>query len=390
MRCDVAVIGAGPAGSIAAATLARLGARVALIDGSHPREKPCGGGLTGRALRLAERLVAVEALPRVVIRAARFLDTARGRHASVPLGSGDNALVVGSRALVDAALFDAAERAGAVVVRDRVATISPSPARAITTAGGTRIDAGFIVGADGANSLVRRRFATAFSRNQLSIGTGFYAHGITSEEVVLEMLDDPSGYIWSFPRPDHLAIGICAQATDTTVGTLRSRLARWIDTSGIARGARLEAYSWPIPSLQPDDFTRTILGGEGWLTVGDAAGLVDPITREGIFFALQSGLFAADALGSGSHAAAVRNYTDRVRDDIGCELRTAALLKAGFFRARFTRAMIDALASSSKVRAVMADVIAGTQPYRTLKWRLAGTLEIGLAWRWMRDVQRTA
>ena len=54
-RADVVIIGAGPAGSLAAFRLARAGARVALIDGSHPREKPCGGGVTGRALALGRR-----------------------------------------------------------------------------------------------------------------------------------------------------------------------------------------------------------------------------------------------------------------------------------------------------------------------------------------------
>ena len=97
MRCDVAVIGGGPAGSVAAATLARRGARVVLIDGSHPREKPCGGGYTGRALALIEPLVSTDALEVTRIREARFLDTPRARAASVNLTTRDNTLVVASR-----------------------------------------------------------------------------------------------------------------------------------------------------------------------------------------------------------------------------------------------------------------------------------------------------
>ena len=103
------------------------------------------------------------------------------------------------------------------------------------------------------------------------------------------MFADPPGYIWSFPRPDHLAIGICAQA-DAGIGVepLRLMVRRWMESTHIADGARLEPYAWPIPSLSSNDFLSLDLAGPGWLTVGDAAGLVDPITREGIFFALQS------------------------------------------------------------------------------------------------------
>src|SRR4029453_15025111 len=155
----------------------------------------------------------------------------------------------------------------------------------------------FVIGADGANSLVRRKLCTPFHRNQLSIATGHFAHGMTSDRIVIEMFADPPGYIWSFPRPDHLAIGICSQA-DAGVGVdrLRDMVRRWIQMTAIAGGARLEPYAWPIPSLSAGDFLSLDLAGQGWLTVGDAAGLVDPITREGIFFALQSAGAAAHTL----------------------------------------------------------------------------------------------
>jgi geranylgeranyl reductase family protein len=388
MRCDVAVIGAGPAGSVAAAALARSGARVLLVDGSHPREKPCGGGYTGRAVDIVRRLVPNITRYGTPIRQARFLDSPGKREAIVDLPHRDASLIVASRAPVDGALVDAAAHEGAVVIRERVRAISPGRPHCITTTA-HRFETPFIIGADGANSLVRRTFARPFSRHQLSIATGFYAHGVTSDEIVIEMMDAPAGYIWSFPRADHLAIGICAQATDTTVAAVRYLLARWIRTTGISANARLQTYSWPIPSLEPDDYRDVPLAGEGWITVGDAAGLVDPITREGIFFALRSGEMAADALATATSAAA--RYSARVREEIGRELAIAARLKAGFFTTQFTHLVLDGLASSARVRSVMADLVAGTQPYSTLKWRLAGTLAFGLAWNWWRlSTQRTA
>jgi geranylgeranyl reductase family protein len=380
---DVAIVGAGPAGARAAYVLARRGARVTIFDASHPREKPCGGGVTGRALALVADAVPAAACPMSVIRSARFTDSRRGQSATVRLedhgASARSALVVASRAAFDAELLEAAERAGAVLVRSRVTnlTIDLNGARLETARGRHR--AAFVIGADGANSLVRRRVASPFRRDQLSIATGFFAHGVTSDEIVIELTTDPPGYIWSFPRPDHLAIGICAQAdAGTAAGALRERAAKWIDSIGIARGARLEPYSWPIPSLSARDFAALALAGPRWALAGDAAGLVDPITREGIYFAIASGQSIADALAAGR---AARVYAARVRDEAVSELARAARLKAGFFRPAFAGLLIGALHQSAGIRAVMADLVAGRQSYATLKWRLLKTFELRLAWR---------
>ena len=385
MNFDVAVTGAGPSGSTLAATLARSGATVALIDASHPREKPCGGGFTGRALSLVAQLAPDASLSGVEVRTARFLDTPHGQEAVVALDQ-DHRLVVASRATADAALYDAALRAGATPIRARVTDVTMTSPVRVSLSDGRQLQAGWIVAADGANSLVRKRAAQAFARSDLSIATGVYAHGVTSDAIVLEMVGDPPGYIWSFPRRDHLAIGICAQATDTTVDTLRQYLMRWIEQTGIARGAHLEPYSWPIPALTPESFDRLRVSGTGWLTVGDAAGLVDPITREGLFFAIQSALFAAESLTSAQSVAdTAHRYQERVREEIVADLRVAAALKSGFFEPAFSSLLVSALASSDRIRDVMADLIAGTQPYGTLKRRLLGTCELGLVWRLLRD-----
>ncbi|MGC4080569.1 MAG: NAD(P)/FAD-dependent oxidoreductase [Vicinamibacterales bacterium] len=389
MHPDVVIVGAGPAGALAATALARSGARVILIDPSHPREKACGGGLTGRALALVAPWHAADTVASVRITAARFTARDRSGGVVVPLGAGSGELVVSSRLHFDEALMQCAVEAGAQLVRSRVTAIESGPPHVVITRDRQQFSAPFVIGADGVNSVVRRTFTTPFGRDQLSIATGFYARGITSDEIVLEMVDSPAGYIWSFPRPDHLAIGICAQATDTSADALRHIVHTWIERTGLARGARLDAYSWPIPSLPAAAYQSIPIAGPGWFTVGDAAGLVDPITREGIYFALRSGLMAADAIGSGV-AEPARVYESRVRDEIGGELAAAATLKAGFFRPEFSELMLDALETSPRIRAVMADLVAGTQPYRTLKRTLVGTLEIGLAWRWLTARQRIA
>ena len=140
----------------------------------------------------------------------------------------------------------------------------------------------------------------------------------------------------------------------------------------------MNSHPLPIPSLSAGDFGRVELTGPRWALAGDAAGLVDPITREGIFFALASGGWMADALSAADPAA---RYASQVRDEAIAELARAARLKAGFFRPAFTGLMMRALMQSAAIRLVMADLVAGRQSYASLKWRLLKTFELGLAWR---------
>jgi flavin-dependent dehydrogenase len=217
-----------------------------------------------------------------------------------------------------------------------------------------------------------------FARRQLSIAAGAFVDGVSTREIVIGFTDRPRGYLWSFPRPGHLAVGTCAQATETTAGEMHRTTDRWLDRYALAGDRPRRRYSWPIPSLEARDVDAERPAGDGWMLLGDATGLVDPVTREGIFFALRSGILAAEALTRRSPA---REYEDAVRDELHDELRRAARLKAGFFRPRFTSLMIDALSGTPAIQEVMVDLVAGRQPYAGLRRRLLGTLELGLLMR---------
>jgi geranylgeranyl reductase family protein len=387
LDADIAIVGGGPAGAFAAYLLAREGARVTVFDPSHPREKPCGGGVTGRALALVAPALGLTRFPAVPITTSRF-DVTSDHSAEVPLHdhgfSDKSSLLVVSRATFDRALLDGAIAAGATFRPERVThvEVSATGAQVRTATGSWTAD--YLLGADGANSFVRRRLWKQFSRSQLSIATGVFAHGRSSSEILVRFVPDPQGYIWSFPRTDHLAIGIGAQADDTQSAPLRGILSQWLSETHIADGTRLEWYSWPIPSLRVEDFAHERPAQGRWMLLGDAGGLVDPLTREGIFFALRSAQLAVDAIARRHRTDPSTLYSAQIAREIYPELQMAARLKRGFFRGPFTRLLIDALERSASVRGLMRDLVGGHQPYHSLKRRLLGTFEVGLAWQLLR------
>jgi flavin-dependent dehydrogenase len=295
-------------------------------------------------------------------------------------------LAVIARRVFDQSLLDVAATAGARLIASRVRTITAGGGGWTVASGAEAVTATWLLGADGPSSLVRRAVSSPLARRDLSIATGFYVHGCTSSTIAIAFEDEPAGYLWSFPRPDHLAVGACAQADESRPAALLGIVSRWLERN-VDPGLRLERYSWPIPSLSAGALDREQPSGPGWLLLGDAGGMVDPITREGIYFALAAGDAAADSLADAGRSA--ERYAERIRDTVHAELRRAAALKARFFNPDFTALLIEALQHSAGIRDVMTDLIAGTQPYRGLRRRLLRTGEVRLGVRLIGKLARS-
>jgi flavin-dependent dehydrogenase len=365
---NVAVVGGGPAGSLLAYRLAREGAAVTVFDHSHPREKPCGGGLTARALERLPPAPADDPLPLRRVDRCRF-ESGAGESVDVSLA---RPVGIASRRVLDAWLLRRAVGAGARHVAERVAAVAPRLVR--TRAGGERrFD--LVVGADGANGVVRRTFLGPLPPARLAMAAGWFARG--GSEMLVRFTPGLAGYLWLFPRPDHVGVGICAPlgATPTRqmVARLQAEVARSFPALDEEDPPRF-AHVIPSPSVDPASILEA--GGEGYALVGDAAAFADPITGEGLFFALRSAEALADTLRAGGSP---RRYAERALEEFGRDLLKAAALRQRFFAPGFAARMIRYARRSAALRAVLGELVLGEQEYRSLKRRLLRALP-AFAW----------
>lgn len=364
-RLRIGVVGAGPAGAYAAWRAAEEGHEVLLFDHRAPWEKPCGGGVTVKAQRQFPWISEISPRARAVS-AFRFLSPGRNElRFDCPRET-----LIFARAEFDEEVRLRAEAAGARRIPRKVQEIE-------RTSGGWRLEAqgkhheiDYLVGADGAMSTVRERVAPEFPGFRNSIAAGFF---IPADRSRIETIffDDARGYLWFFPRPDHLSVGLCLWGEDDGESVkgrqTRTRLLDLIATTFPELDPDAgKGYGAFIPTITDPDCWDVDRGGERWALVGDAGGFVDAITGEGIFYALKSSRAWGRALAAGDPG----RYDAEWREEFGEELRKASELVHLYYRPRFIERVIRYGEGSVGIRSVLADLVMGEQSYRTLRRRL--------------------
>ena len=308
-RFDVVVVGAGPAGSTTAYRLASQGARVLLLDKVRfPRDKPCGGGLTIRAVRqlpVSPEPVVEHTVARMGFRlryGTRFERTARE-----PL------VLMTQRRRLDHYLVEQAVAAGAEF-RDgvKVADVRANGRSAGLTVDGAPVETEVLVAADGVNGTTRKA---------LRLG-GDYILGVAFEgNVANELIGDrfeglaefelgtiPGGYAWIFPKGDHINVGVGGWEREGP--TLRGHLGILCRAHGIAEELVQDLRGHRLPLRR----SGSVAARGRALLVGDAGGLVDPLSGDGMYEAFVSSRLAADSIGDvlEGRAAGLESYNEKL------------------------------------------------------------------------------
>ena len=386
----IAIVGGGPGGVHCARRLAESGWDVTLFEPRTRYEKPCGGGLPARSLETFPFLRDAR-LPARALRTCQVIAPS-GAAATIAMRE---PLYVFRRADLHQFLLERATEAGARLIAERVVAFGPASTNAsppwaiesLDAADARRIHApfDFLVAADGAGGFARRRLAGGIPSAELTQAVGYYLPEPVEAAVVLKFCAGVQGYAWIFPRLDHDAAGICGMLGAMPVARLRTLLDVFLNERyGPGRLGRGTEYAALIPGA-PSAPRGLRLQGDGWALVGDTSRSVDPLTREGIHYAMESAELLAEALVAG----APDTYTARWRRAMGREFSWAGRHVAGFFEPRSVERLVALCARSPRIADILSDLLAGRQRYRTLALRLLANGPV-IAWQALRPTPRPA
>jgi len=404
---EIAVIGAGPAGAHLASRLAAEGRDVVLLDPKGAWEKPCGGGVPTRAIREFAFILEDSSYPRKLVRRITLISPL-DRRVTLEL---DEPFAVFSREVLNRLVLDRAINSGADFVREGVIDFSREREDwVLSTSGGKKFRAKFLVGADGAASSTRRRLIGIFPKQDLALAFGYNVtvddlqtadessrnaasqREPVADEVVIRFPREFTGYLWAFPRPGVMNFGVASKLGERTSDELRELLMEFVRSyyGGKMPGVeRMNFFGAKIPTLDLASWKDLKTTGDGWALIGDAAGFADPITGEGIYYAFKSADLLADSMthptvnrngrndssahaGSAEYERAPASYDAAWREAFGRDLEHASFRLPHFYHGQFfgrifTDAMILLARHHRGVRTILSRALVGEQSYVTLK-----------------------
>lgn len=285
---EVAIVGGGPAGAYCALNLARMGIKPVIFDHSHPREKPCGGGISPPVIL---KFPFIEEFRSSGLTFGKFkiiscIDT------EVMTAQLENGFSI-SRRCFDQGILKMAIENGARLIKERVTDVQKKGASWIITTDNSAHTARILVGADGVNSIVRRKIVGPISPKNLALTFGYLAIGPEQKNATIKFLGQIPGYIWVFPGKEFSNIGI---GSDLINGRALKEYLDTFITSHLPKSKIISKYAAMLPSVSDPQFFKLQSAGENWILIGDAAGHVDPISGGGIMYALWGAEMAAQAI----------------------------------------------------------------------------------------------
>jgi geranylgeranyl reductase family protein len=338
-RFDVIVVGAGPAGTIAAQVLARAGANVALVDKAEfPRDKACGDLVGPRGIQVLDDLGISAPIGREV--AEIDVIGPNGRRVRLPCGVGLTYPGHGTavmRRMLDSALYDSAVDAGATPVQAQVRQILEENGRVTgcRVSSGAELRADFVIGADGATSRVAAESGLVDTKKVLwGFAMRTYVPVAVDAPTILFWEPEPwralPGYGWLFPGTEgaNAGLGVGMVADRKRGAAIHQALPRFFEHLrhlGLLEGVPDPTSSRSLGGWLKMGMVGTTPAADRVLLVGDAAGLVNPLQGEGIAQALCSGRRAAEAILGDPDGAAARYRSSLAKDHLPYHRITAAV-----------------------------------------------------------------
>ncbi len=363
---DAIVAGAGPGGGAAAYFLSRAGWKVLVLEKEKlPRYKTCGGGISTEFLANTFPFSFAPVVETQVRTASYVIPGQPAVRMSLPEG----AVGMVMRASFDYYLLGQGQaelRQGTAVKRVQ----EHAEGVVVETREGECLHSRYLVGADGANSVVARQLGLQRRHKMMAaieVETPATPEALArfKEEALFVFGAIDNGYLWIFPKHDHLSVGI--GAVRPRPGELQRRLGEVMREYGILLDGQ-PAHGHPIPLYSFLKQSRAPVATHRCLLVGDAAGLVDPLTGEGIRFAIQSGKLAAEALLAGQP----EQYARRVDREIKASHGFGAGLARVFYR--FPGACFALGVRNPAATGAFVDLLAGRAGYAEVIVRLVGSL----------------
>lgn len=374
---DIIIVGSGPAGSAAAATACKRGLRVAIVDkATFPRDKLCGGLFTGRSEKAMKSVFGLDVTPELFLTSDHMRFSAKGEILADIRDAPKMHLTM--RRDFDAMLHAQALDAGATAFLGQPMTALDLAASTLTLRDGTTLKYGVLIGADGVNSYVARTlFGRPFNPDAIGFGLEIETPLQPTRDNAVEVDFDAAtwGYGWSFPKQKSMTVGVAG--VNMRNDDMKANMAAYVDQVSGDPDKKYKGHFLPFGEYQKTP------GRDNVLLAGDAAGLVDPITGEGIALAMESGAFAgqaaADALDAGAAQTAFSLFAGRVKP-IQKDLDQARLWRLIMFPKATEPYFKKAFKRGSHLQRKYLDLLAGEANYHDLRHELLRRLP-KMVWR---------
>lgn len=364
-KYDTCVIGGGPAGATCAEFLGKNGINVALFDDSHPREKPCGGGVSAKVIK---RFNIPESIADRI--SERFIiGTAEGNVVEIPAHE-KHYLVM--REKFDQFLIKRAAEYSEHF-SERVIDIKLQEMEWIIKTNKRKIYCKNIVGADGVSSLVRKKLSRPIPKQDLAMGMGYHLSANKTE--ISKRFNPPAfelyfyndknryGYCWIFPKGEYITVGLGEHLSEKK---LNDKLEWFLNSSHMK--SRIQKYDKTnfhahlIPFIRTPKFFDEKISGKNWGLIGDAAGHVNPLTGEGISYGMIGGELLAKNIANNT----IENYEKEWRTEFGNTLKLGSSVQKYFYDKNIVDLTVKICQRSNTAKKFIEQIVDAQEQYANL------------------------